>query len=297
MQMSSIQVFVYVEGTNVDGYVHGTNCDRALGPMHITYRVVPAKQLPGDAGGKSRLVNYFSFLRENGALSSIFKGKATVALFFMDKDVDDKCGKLLESDNVIYTKFYDVENHVFHEGDVAAAVAAACSLPPNWCRDEFGTCGAWQKKVAMGWRQWTALCFAAQATNSNKEANYGRPSPLNPVAHEIHDPASAESYELKAHKAARAACDGSCDDWHAAREYVGQAYETGRWDEVFKGKWYAPILEKQVLARAPHQVDSKHLAASLVRHVAQTMRFDGDWAESVQQTVRRVVTACGVTAT
>ncbi|MER6359858.1 hypothetical protein [Kitasatospora sp. NPDC001527] len=294
MQMSSIEFFAFVEGVNVDGFVHGMNCDRALAAMHVSYRVSPADQLPGDGGGKTRLSSYFEFLKENSALANEFKGKKTVVAFFMDKDLDDRIGRSIASDHVLYTDFYDVENHVFHEGDVARAVAAACSLPPNWCREEFGDKGSWQELAARLWCDWVRLCYASQMLGVSKESNYGRPSPLNPVPHGPSDEIITAQFEAKSHAAARKATGGSCNSWHMRRNDVNTAYDTGRWDEVFKGKWYGPILASHILARSPNRVDKMHLAASLVKQVAATMNFDSPWAISTQGRLKKLASSHGL---
>ncbi|MFI7356427.1 hypothetical protein ACIBTP_21095 [Streptomyces avidinii] len=293
MQMSSIQFFAYVEGINVDRYVHGNNCDRALEGLNVEYRISAAVELPGEGGGKSRLVAYYEHLRGGSSLVTDFKGKATVVAFFMDKDIDDRTGLAVSSDHVFYTEFYDVENHVFHEGDVAKAVSAGCSLPPNWCRGEFGKRGEWQQSAAARWKEWVRLCFTAKVLGLSGEANYGRPSPINGKPHSASDPDLTSAYERKSHAAARSASI-SCANWNAVRAEVDASYATGAWDKTFKGKWYGHILQSQVLANCPDKVDEKHLQSVLVMQVAATMTFDSPWAISTQDKIRNLLSVSGV---
>lgn len=291
--MSQTPFFAFVEGVNVDGYVHGGNCDRALHPLGVEYRISPANELPGSGGGKTRLKSYFDYLHDRSSLATSFKGKTTVVAFFMDKDVDDRLGLLIRSPHVIYTDYYDVENHVFDEGDVSAAVGSACSLPPNWCRGEFGSIGEWQSRAAKLWLEWVRLCFLAKILRVPGAMNYGRPSPLNNPSHGPSDPTLASNHEGDLLRAARTR--GVTDvEWVAARESVDAEYAAGDWDRVFKGKWYAHILGAQVRANSPHCIDTKHLDASLVKHVAATMSFRSEWSLSVQGSIRSLASSHGL---
>ncbi|KAB2973281.1 hypothetical protein F8R89_15360 [Streptomyces sp. SS1-1] len=294
--MSRVPLFAFVEGVNVDGYVHGANCDRALSPLGVEYRLAPADELPGTGGGKTRLKSYYSHLADNASLVTNFKGKVTVVLFFMDKDIDDQLGLLIESPHVLYTWFYDVENHVFHEGDVAEAVGSGCSLAPNWCREEFGGRGSWQETVARLWVEWVRLCFAVKSFKISGAANYGRPSAVNPTPHLPADATLVEAYSVKLKSEAQQA--GVADrQWNAAIATVDSEYSTGSWDKVFKGKWYGHILSSQVLANCPNKIDSKHLTASLVRHVAATMEFNSPWSLAMQKKIQELAVSNGLVAT
>ncbi|MFI8448044.1 hypothetical protein [Streptomyces erythrochromogenes] len=292
--MSQTEFFAFVEGVNIDGYVHGGNCDRALSPIGVGYRLSPADELPGEGGGKTRLKKYYEYLDGRSSLVTNFKGKTTVVVFFLDKDVDDQLGLLISTPHVIYTQFYDVENHVFDEGNVAEAVGAACSLPPNWCREEFGPQGAWQAAAAGLWIDWTRLCFLAKVLKVPGAVNYGRPSPLNTPSHEPADPMLAAKHEGDLRSSYRSATPDH--DWHSARSTVETAYSIGNWDNIFKGKWYAQILSSQIQANCPNRIDIKNLAASLVKHVAATMSFASAWSISVQKAVESLALLNGLGA-
>ncbi len=295
MQMSSTELFAYVEGSHTDGYVHGTNCDKALTPLKVTYEVVPANRLPGgNSGGKTRLTTFFEELQRAGALAGTFQGKTTVAVFFMDKDIDDVTGSLISSDHVLYTSFYDVENHVFHEGDIARAVASACSLPPNWCRATFGTAGVWQEDTARKWMDWVRLCYSSKVSRVTTEANYGRPSPINEPPFRSTDMESLTRLEKRLHKKIRENCNGSCASWVSSRQQVEMLYNSRRWDQVFKGKWYAHVLAAEVTARAPYAIDTKHLASTLAKQVASTMTFTSPWAKQTQERITALASAAGL---
>ncbi|MFF5824492.1 hypothetical protein ACFY8Q_23495 [[Kitasatospora] papulosa] len=291
MQISRVHFFAFVEGVNIDGYVHGENCDRAFRDTDIEYRVSPANELPGEGGGKTRLKAYFEHLRDTSGLVTSLAGKVTIVSFFMDKDIDDRLGRKISSDHVFYTDFYDVENHVFAEGDVARAVSAGCSLAPNWCRSEFGPPGVWQGRIASLWREWVKLCYSAKLLKLGNGANYGRPSPINPSLH-----LEADADLAQAHRDGIDSSIISLPDWQAAVAEVDALYAAGDWDKVFKGKWYSLILKSQVIANCPNRVDEKHLAPLLVKQVAATMTFESSWAKSMQDRIRGLALQSGISA-
>ncbi|MFF8192259.1 hypothetical protein ACF05L_15685 [Streptomyces bobili] len=279
--MSQSQFFLFVEGKHIDGFVHGNNCDLALSGLKVKHEVVRADEISGSGSGKTRLLTHYELLVEKRQLVSGFKGKTTVAIFFMDKDLDDIRGRHVNSDHVIYTAFYDVENHVFAEGDIQRAVAAACNLSPQRVREELPGGGVWQTRAAHYWQDWVRLCFAANVLKLHGEANYGRLSPLNPKPYGPPDAQTVSLFELRSHALARQFCPNGCQDWESARERVDALYEAGRQDEVFKGKWYAEILARWLMD-LDSDIDRRALAAMLVRQVAGTMKFDSQWSRDVQ---------------
>lgn len=211
----------------------------------------------------------------------------------MDKDVDDQLGLLIDSPHVLYTWFYDVENHVFHEGDVAEAVGSGCSLAPNWCREEFGGRGSWQEITARLWVEWVRLCFAVKSLKISGAVNYGRLSAVNPTPHLSADPVLVAAYATKLKSEAQQA--GITEkQWDEIMDAVDSGYSTGNRDKFFKGKWYGHILSSQVLANCPNKIDSKHLVASLVRHVAATMEFNSPWSLAVQKKIQDLAVSHGL---
>jgi len=51
MQISSTQLFVFVEGKQCDPYFFAGVCLATLNP-HVSYEIFTARQLPGNTGGK-----------------------------------------------------------------------------------------------------------------------------------------------------------------------------------------------------------------------------------------------------
>ena len=55
MQMSETQLFVFVEGKQCDPFFFSQICSTSL-DQHLRYEIATAQQIPGDAGGKQRLI-------------------------------------------------------------------------------------------------------------------------------------------------------------------------------------------------------------------------------------------------
>ncbi|MGW9244689.1 hypothetical protein [Streptomyces badius] len=291
--MSQAQFFVFVEGKYSDTFVHGSNCDLALTPLGVQYEVIRSDQISGSGSGKTRLLAHYEMLRMNGQLADKFKGKTAVAVFFMDKDLDEIHGRQVTSDHVIYTAFYDVENHIFAEGDIRHAVAAACNIDPQRVRQELPSGQEWQTQVALYWQDWVRLCFAANILKFHGEANYGRLSPVNPKPYGPPEKTSVARYTHRSHALARQVCPNGCQDWELARAQVDTLYNAGRHNEIFKGKWYSEILSRWLID-FDSDIDTRALAATLVKQVASTMKFDSPWSQGVQEKVRNLAINAGI---
>ncbi|MFF5443188.1 hypothetical protein [Streptomyces achromogenes] len=292
MQMSQSQFFIFIEGKNSDGFVHGNNCDKALADLKIQYELIRSDQIGSDGRGKTRLISHFKLLSDSGLLINNFKGKVTASVFLMDKDLDDFRGSQIDSDHVIYTHFYDVENHIFNEGDLQRAISAACNLAPQRVRQGFPDASTWNMRITKYWQEWVRLCFTANMLRLDGEANYGRPSPLNPVPYAPPHSKLVKEFESRSHKMARQVHSGSCQEWWDGRMQVDALYEDGRQDEIFKGKWYAEVLARYLMDLDP-DVDKRALASVLVRQMASTMTFDSKWSREVQSRVRKLAVSAG----
>ncbi|WP_432061701.1 hypothetical protein [Streptomyces sp. S1] len=290
--MADPQFFIFVEGRHGDEYVHSNNCDLAFTGLQVQYEVIRAEQISGVGSGKTRLLAHYELLTQSGQLISSLKGEVAVAVFFMDKDLDDLKGIQIDSEHVIYTSFYDVENHIFTEGDIRHAVAAACNFSPQRVRRELPAGNLWQAHIADYWKDWVRLCFAANILNLRGESNYGRPSPLNPDPYGPPDVQSVETFERRSHAMARKGNPSGCLEWNAARQQVDSLYGAGLQDQAFKGKWYAEILAQWLIDLDPN-IDKRALAANLVKHMAATMKFDSEWSRSVQERVRNLAVKAG----
>ena len=107
-------------------------------------------------------LEFYDFLRARKALVSTFKGKKTIIGFLVDKDIDDILRRKRRSPHVVYTKYYDVENHIFAAGDLREAAASSASLNRQSLSTVMPNSAVWCKSKADIWRDWVKVCVLAK---------------------------------------------------------------------------------------------------------------------------------------
>jgi hypothetical protein len=237
IQMSQQQMFVFVEGWS-DRNVYDRMCALQCVPAGVRHEVRTANELPGAPSGKEALLEFFAYLRRRKALLDDFKGKKTVTLFFLDKDVDDILRRRRRSAHVVYTEYYDLESYLYIFGDLPFAAAAAASLDEATVRQALPNSRTWRAAAAYAWRDWVVLCLAARITDASCAATYRRPSPINqPVYANTNAPAYAQ---FLAALAVASCLSSAVFNALIARieQLVGALLRRGEFDRVFKGKWY-----------------------------------------------------------
>lgn len=292
MQISSTSVFAFVEGKFSDPFVYGIICDESFTGLGLLYEVLPVDTLPGQAGGKKQLLSFFRYLKRKNALESELGGKKTLAIFFLDKDIDDIKRTRLRSPHVKYTRYYDVENHVAFGADVAAAVAIGCELDPGFCRRKFGAPGDWQRKITSLWLEWVTLCVLCVSYSIICGSNFGRLSPIN---FPLHGPIDASNHvtviSQTAASSGLAPLDFDALYTKIARK-IRRYYSRGAADYVFKGKWYAEILASEVAQIAPYPIDSKALVSRLATGLRSQMDLSQPWVLDVVIQLRDFSAKC-----
>jgi hypothetical protein len=289
MQMSRYQVFVFAEGKENDSFFVGGICERAFGPTKHSYKVNTARDLSHNGGGKQILLRFYRYLRSRGDLHSTLNGKRTDVLFFLDKDVDDLARRTCRSKNVIYTKYYDVESHLFRDADFSRAVACACSISPNAILGHPRLGAGWCADVANRWRVWVALCVFCQLQRIGCQ-NYGALSEINTPRNGPIDKAKYRESLKKIYRQTGRSWQEFDSLWKAAKRTVEKLYAKGEADRVFKGKWYAHMLELDL--RADEQFRNakiQEVAKRIPSCLAATLDFDADWAQGFADALRQVI--------
>jgi len=290
MQMSRNRIFVFVEGKVADPYFYGQVCHSVCGPAGLSYIINTPQQLKAEGGGKQILISFFEYLRRESALIGVFKGKSTGVLFFLDKDVDDFLRTQRRSKHVVYTKHYDVQNHIFAEGDLIKAVAASASLDYNEVLVCLSSSNQWGHEVAQQWKQWVALCLFVAKKKANCECNYRVTSRIN---NPIHGPIDQTAYSDHLQ---RVQIKLGLTDKQFKRAFgrisrlVDRIYALGQHDRVFKGTWYPLLLATTIRDRIrTRSIDSGGLETRLPSSTASTLDFDAPWAEYFKQPLRNLI--------
>jgi hypothetical protein len=285
--LSRLRLFVFVEGRG-DRYFVDRLCRHVAGERRDEHEVRAAMELPEATGGKQAVLNWFMYLRRRRLLSSDFKGKRWVALFLLDKDVDDYTRSRRRSPHVVYTEPYQIENYYFQFCDLHEVAAAASGLDRHAIAESIGDPVAWRRDVAERWHGWIVLCLAAQLSGANVESNYGVKSRINEMTY------GAESEELRlAYEERLARATGwPSGEFREFLERVGRrvarAFARGRHDAVFKGKWYAGFLLDPIdRAARGRAYATDGLENRLVQTAMYGTEVAGEWAAHLRLPVER----------
>jgi hypothetical protein len=279
MQMSQAVVFAFVEGQETDPYFYGQICAVVCNQRQIVYQISRANEIQPNIKGKKALLVLYDFLRRRGALRSNLGGKETVAVFFLDKDIDDIARRCRRSRYLTYTRYYDVENEIFLNGDLCQGCGAAASLDPTLLTSLLSHSHSWCKKAAERWKEWVVLCIIANLKGISQECNYRVLSKVqNPVTGKV------DTAKLKARIAEMAVRSGMVPAdfkaFHASvKKKVRRLYSSGQQDKVFKGKWYSQLLDEDIKRLMGQLEYNKHgFSARVTSAVAATLRFTDNWA-------------------
>lgn len=279
MQMSQAQVFLLVEGRDPDPYVYGKIATKSLG-QRFAYEICRAEEIDreGGGGGKSALLRFFMHLESNGQLGGDFKGKRWFAVFFLDKDVDDLLGAIRSSPHIIYTAFYDIENHIYSAGDLREAAAASATVDIHEAPPTFANSLAWRRSAANRWKQWVFLCLLVSRLGVSCACGYRLKSSINvpPNAYTTQD---IEPYLETIRQASGREVAQFQAAVEAVRGEVEEFYQVDEFDKIFKGKWYASILHADLLEHLSGRAANRNaLETRLTPAIAQTLDVDGEWS-------------------
>jgi hypothetical protein len=290
MQISTAQVFVFVEGKAPDPYFYENICGAVYQPNRIGYEIRLAKELGGDGGGKKVLLGFFDFLEQRGALTNKLNGKTTQAIFFLDKDADDVLGIQRISDHIIYTKYYDVENHIFVEGDIIKGAAVAASLDIRMVTSAIGDPAQWRFAVASQWKVWIAFCIFTLTRQLNFQCNYSRLSIINDPQDGPVDTSKSATYLGLLETESGLAHQEFIDAFQSIMKLVADLFSRSEHDRVFKGKWYSFFLTEKVKSIAGYQlIKLNGLQDRILTAITMGLDFSDAWAEHFKTPLRKLI--------
>jgi hypothetical protein len=290
LQMSRIQLFVFVEGDD-DPFFYANLCQTALLGTGISYKIYKSKGIRSTYSGKEALIDLFNHLNNTQSLLNVVNEKKTCALFFLDKDVDDLCDRQIISEHIVYTYYYEVENHIVEHGNLNKGCSAAASIDPQEIDCHIEDQAAWLREAAARWKDWVKLCVFSSIKEIRSFINYGhRRSQINaPLTEEIDTKKYEEVLSLLRDKS------GLCEtefmnEFEQISNIVEDIYEKGEPGKIFKGKWYAHFLAtliRQVAAIEHGDVDA--IEKHIVKSIASTLDFDAPWADYFKQPLRKII--------
>jgi hypothetical protein len=293
MQMSKDQLFVFVEGRDIDPYFYARLCRPVCDEFGKSLEVVIADRLLGRGGGKNVLIQFFKFLQSNGALSDRSYGVTKAAFFFLDKDVDDLFKRAIQSPHITYTRFYCVENHLFVHGNIQTSIAVAATLDPGPIQRQIPDASAWRQAVARMWVDWLALCLVAKRLSLTASASYSRArSAVNDPIDAPTDPAQFAGCVAAMKARTTMPANGFDRLLDAAANFADRTIGANDADKIFKGKWYVAFSEREASAaggRVPFNRNG--FGDRLIAALLTTIDFDDPWTDHFRQPLRRLLSA------
>ena len=280
MQLSQVLVFAFVEGKDMDPYFFGQICAAVCNQRQISYQICRADEILSNSGGKEALLVFYDFLRKQTGLNSNPWGKKTIAIFFLDKDIDDITRRRRRSRHVIYTRYYDVQNEIFLNGDLCQGCASAASLDPVRLASLLSDSHTWCKHAAQRWQDWVVLCIIAKIKSIRQVCNYRVHSKVqNPITGEVDAPRLEARVKEMAVRSGMALADFEAL-LESVKRKVRRYYSSGQQDKVFKGKWYSALLDEDINRLMGQSAFSRHgLSTSVNSAVGATLRFSDSWAQ------------------
>jgi hypothetical protein len=290
MQMSEKKLFVFVEGKQMDPYFYGKICSDVASNNNISYEICSSRELPESTGGKQSLLKYFRYLRRVKSLKSDLLGKLTVCFFFVDKDIDDINRRCIRSNYLVYTKFYEVENHIFENCDLKKALAAAASIDPQLLSSSYDNASTWCKIAANKWKKWVKLCLFVNKEKINAETNYGVLSKINiPLSDNVdvgklNQLISVLKIKLNIDEVSFK------EKINRVAKRIDLYYSRGEHHKLFKGKWFIYILCDEIGQQiSQYNYDSNRLVVKLPNVLLSTLNFDDEWTSHFKDPLLKII--------
>lgn len=264
-QMSQAEIHIYVEGN-----IERPCIDRILDFCGYSQRckIISARELPGDTGGKNRLLLHFNYLNENNCLATRLAGKRTLQIFYLDKDVDDLTGRTVISDHVVYTSSYDIEGDLIASGNIHRAVADGLQVTAAQVQQVIGEKSNFLQICAQNWLHWIRLCMVNEYSNAKVGCGYSRPSAINPDPLGEHEHALWVEFEAAVKEKLLNQYDYFLEQCDSALALI---YESREYLQVFKGKWFTVIFQKiaELLKSANANSAGQRVFTALVAQVGR----------------------------
>lgn len=291
MQMSQAQLFIFIEGYK-DRYFYSKIAETECKKLNLSYQIESSEEIPELGCGKEALLKLHDSLKRRAFLIDNFKGKTTVSIFFLDKDIDDLLRTNRHSEHIIYTKTYELENYLFIYGELGEAAASSASLEPQKMRTGLGDYTEWRKRAAANWKEWVKLCLFSRCHSKKGRCYYGRPrshindgiaGPLNDQKYTYHKSCLQCSSGLTPE-----AFDSTFTRWS---KKVDDLYTEDLYDLVFKGKWYVCFLVNDIKKIAgTRRFNKQYIETSLLNNLAQTLNFEDGWTDHFRTPIRNLLT-------
>ena len=295
MQISRVPLFVFIEGYK-DRYVYDQIVQSECQQFGISFKVVPVEEIGMSGGGKEVLLKFFDYLANQSSLICNFKGKTTISIFFLDKDVDDILNTMRSSEHIVYTETYEIENYFFIHGALSEVAAASASLEVESIRAALGDYEGWRRLASTKWKRWVKLCLFSKTCGIESISNYRLSR--SPINIGVCGPVKSTEYKrhlLELQHKSHLPPDEFKRPFTRLCRKVDIIYSAGQHDRIFKGRWYACFLVediKRVAAR--RHFNSMRLETRLLSGLQLSLNYGNPWAEHFRAPIRRLIVRAGI---
>jgi hypothetical protein len=289
LQISAVRLFAFVEGPSDSPFYDGI-CAQVCRLRGIHYQVRTAVELPGATGGKPGLLNYFQALRQRHGLLTSFKGKKMAIVFFLDKDVEDISRRKKRSPFLIYTRWYDVENHIIENCNIIRAAITAAGLDQQTLEPFLSDSMAWRRSAANRWKEWVTLCLFARLQGLNCDCSFGSHSRVNRPSHGSVDSAAVKRSLAGMRSALGLGASEFARRYQGVSSFVDKIYARDEFDRIFKGKWYAHFLEQDLQTWANGRpILLNGLGSRFVACAVSTLEPQNSWSNHFRNPIEKIV--------
>lgn len=239
MQISTTQIFIFVEG-QLDRCVYDRLCGDELSGTGVRYSVVEAVELPGATGGKARLLSLYDYLRRRRRLTSKLGRNRTEAIFFLDKDVDDYLRMRRISGHVVYTRDYQIENHILQTPKLLEALANAALIQLSSLRRRV-TGRHILRRLADTWKGWVVLCLFSERYRVRGVYSFGSTSRIHDATGALCSSMWQQAISTLQSRSGlpQSEFDARLDE---VRLFAERKYARSQYHRIFKGKWFFYLL-------------------------------------------------------
>lgn len=287
VQLSQKDVFAFCEGKRLDPFFYAKLMDEALSGSGLVYEMIEINEV-ARSGGKMALKEIFDIFERKGKLALNKNGKTASCIFFFDKDADCVLGKNIKSKHAIYTKYYDVEAHIFRECDLSHSIAVAASLSPARVPSKYAVAPEWCEECAVRWREWIALCLYSQRYKKNKGCGYSRLSIINGDDFISGTNLEAFSKLLNSLRDAAESHEEFDSNFKDIEDIVVSLIKCNDLFKLMKGKWLSTIIESELRSELSSG-DLNGVASRIVSAGLASISFSSAWAEYFLEKIRDVV--------
>lgn len=290
MQMSGSAIYAFVEGRTIDPYLYDQIIADVCNEQQVRYTVARSTDVPSSAPGKGALLYFFKYLRRAKKLINSFKGKITISVFYIDKDVDDILRKRVRNAQVCYTRFYNIENHVYVHGDLARAAAVASSLEVHRVKAGLGDDDAWRRRAADAWKEWSVMCLFARMHRIDCGATYSTVSKINVGTSPQLEPLTLAKYRGLLRQKFQGPQGAFSREYARIGQLVDRAYKRGQHDRFFNGKWYVHFMVESIRAIAgPVPYDSRGVHSRMTTSVVSTLDYKAKWSNHFRAPIEQAI--------